>query len=76
MDKMYCDLCKQDFDSQQYDVHIKSHLSTGPIPAPATHTLPLSDNDFIPEIEKDEYGKRKPTQYKQKPYIPLSDFEG
>lgn len=75
MNTIYCELCKQDFDSQQYDVHIKSHLETGPIPAPIEH-MPASDSNFIPEVEKDEFGNKKPTSYKQKPYVPLSDYEG
>lgn len=82
MDKIYCDLCKQEFDGDQYDVHIKSHLSSGPIPAPASRNialekLPPEDSNFIPELEHDPItGKKKPTPYRQAPYIPSSDFEG
>jgi len=81
MEKIYCDLCKQEFESDQYDVHIKAHLSIlpGPIPAPAermTELMPAEDSNFIPEVEYNEYGKKKPTPYKQRPHIPSSDFEG
>lgn len=80
MEKLYCELCKQEFENSQYDVHIKSHLDTGPIPAPAERVsiemLPPEQSDFIPHVEHDEFGKRKPTPYRQKPYIPTSDFEG
>lgn len=38
--------------------------------------LPPEDSEFIPEIEYDETGKKKPSQYKQRPYVPTSEFEG
>lgn len=34
------------------------------------------DSDFIPHVEFDEYGKKKRDRFMQKPYEPISEYEG
>lgn len=73
MNRFQCDICKEEIEGDRYDAHLKSHLPNGPI---AVEKMSPDDSNFIPEIEKDENGRKRHTQYQQKPYKPLTEFEG
>jgi hypothetical protein len=66
MGQFYCQICKKEFNDDQYDLHVKPHVGL----------LPVDDSNFIPEVEIDDSGKIKPRPYQQKPYEPLTDFGG
>lgn len=71
MENFYCKICDVRFTRKNdYDNHMHLHNANEAIPV-------LADSqEFIPEVERDESGKIKPGVFRQRPYKPLSEYEG